>query len=290
MTTEQPGDAERRLTRSTVTWIVIWGILATAAGYLAGSGFTRAFGDDVCGAELRCGGLGTAGFLVAGLVLWPVFVLAGMLAGWSEEGALGTAEVAGRAVLAGYTGLGLLGASLSAGGPYPWPALAALPFLPLARWADRWGVRRQRADRLEKERRAAMTELLDGQGVTVTGTVAAIRHTGHTYNDRPELDLTVEYVIDDGSTLRTTHTDTFEAFEMPRVGIAVDVAYDPEAPATCRVTVPTGTPAEPAAVLAESLERLAALHREGGLTAEEFDLAKARVLGGRTAGTPADGS
>lgn len=280
-----------------IAWLAGWGVLAALAGWLTGTGFVRAFTADACGAEQRCGALGTAGYLTGGILLWLVAMVAAGTLGQGDD-LLGPTVVAGRAVLPGSVALALLGAALSAGQFRIWPALLALPPALLARWGERWGARRWRTQTREKLRRVAETEQLESRGVTVAGVITDIRHTGSTYNDCPELALTVGYRPAGGDdTLTASHTDAWPVHRLPRQGGRADVTYDPQDPAVYRVEVPVGVealapPRQPADDghddghdggrdrdrLADELERLAALHRAGDLDDGEFALAKARLL------------
>lgn len=122
---------------------------------------------------------------------------------------------------------------------------------------------------------------LDARGRTVTGRIVAVDGTGTTVGERPELDLTVRYLVD-GAEHTTVHRDTHPVSALPAVGGAVPVRYDPADPSVARVgpAPADAVPQERTTGPAEELERLGALHARGALTAAEYAAARRLVLDG----------
>ncbi|HEY3607974.1 MAG TPA: SHOCT domain-containing protein [Pseudonocardiaceae bacterium] len=123
------------------------------------------------------------------------------------------------------------------------------------------------------------------------GVITDVWNTGETYNDDVEVRLTIEYRRADNTTGHAVHNEVASPRNMPRRGDRVTVLYDPAgdegmieliglAPAPNPMIVDAGPQdAVPPDELVAALDRLAALHRDGALTATEFDRAKRRLLG-----------
>ncbi|MFE6865312.1 DUF3592 domain-containing protein [Kitasatospora sp. NPDC057692] len=286
MATDQPTALGPRLNSGRIIGLVVLSAVTAAGGWLTATGFVRAFGTDACGSEQQCNGFGTAGYLAGGILLWLVCLVGTATTAHGDAPTTEPSATSDRGVLLGCLALGLLGAALANGAFHPWPLVPVLPLALLTAVLDRWGARRWRAFRVDARRQAERKERMERHGITVPGRITDLTHTGTSYNDHPELRLTVEFTTADGEQRRTTLTDLFPAYDAPRRGAPAEVRYDPADPDNVLATLvpepvadtPPPAPAPDLEVVA-ALERLAALHRDGALDTAEFTAAKARLLG-----------
>ncbi|MFB6892099.1 DUF3592 domain-containing protein [Kitasatospora sp. NPDC056327] len=297
MATDHPPAPGPRLSRGRLVGLVVIAGFTAAAGWLTATGFVRAYGADACGPEGDCGALGTTLYLVSGLLLWPASLVAAASTAHGDAPTHEPSVTSDRGVLSGAVALGLVGAALANGGFHPWLLVPVLPLAVLAAVLDRFGARRRRAFVLETRRTAERQDRLARHGITVPGRITALVHTGSTYNDHPELRVSVEFTTADGSLRTTTLVDAFPAFDAPRRGGPAEVRYDPADPEDAEAVLVDPAPeplqgavradpapsADPALRGVEALERLAALHRDGALDAAEFTAAKARLIGTESA-------
>lgn len=120
------------------------------------------------------------------------------------------------------------------------------------------------------------------RAIRTDGVIVEIADTGMTINDDPRVKLTIDYVRNDGTTARIEHRQLVSRLAIPRPGERVTVLYDPEGDRSEVEYDPAAAgPIVDAArggMVAE-LERLAALHRDGSLTADEYARAKERLIG-----------
>ncbi|MEV0188553.1 DUF3592 domain-containing protein [Kitasatospora purpeofusca] len=263
-----------RLSRGRIVGLAVIAPFTAAAGWLTAAGLVRAFATDACGAERHCSALPTAGLLVAGLLLWPAALVAAASTAHGDAPTTEPSATSDRGVLLGCLAVGLLGAALAEGVPGLWVLAPVLPLALLTAALDRRGARRWRAHRLA----AARQDRLEREGITVPALITHVAAGGATYDDDPELRVTVGFRTADGADRTTTTVDTFPLHFPPRPGDRAEVRYHPADPENLRVTL-----AAPAAALRDgdvvaALERLADLHREGSLDAAEFAAAKALLL------------
>lgn len=128
------------------------------------------------------------------------------------------------------------------------------------------------------------------RAVRTDGVIAAVTDTGWSSNNNPRVELTIEYRRADNTTAQVRQKLWVSRLNIPRPGDPIAVWYDPDgqdAIAEFDASTPVGVAdavragvadAEPDFVLA--LERLAMLHRDGALDADEFARAKDRLLQG----------
>ncbi|MEV4558748.1 hypothetical protein AB0K51_17390 [Kitasatospora sp. NPDC049285] len=210
----------------------------------------------------------------------------------------------------------LSGAALARGGDRVWPVLgagtstlAALALVLAAASAGgtggAWGlglalvgalgaVATARADRrngladLTRRREDALREQrLHTEGLVARATVVAVAKPSETSDEgRFRTTLTLRYTEADGAEHTVEHPHGFPAYARPRAGLGATVRYLPDRPADLRVEVdepdapqdvPPGAPQDASDLLSQ-LERLHRLHRDGGLTPDEFALAKQRLI------------
>ncbi|WP_380284576.1 DUF3592 domain-containing protein [Kitasatospora purpeofusca] len=286
MATDQPTALGPRLNSGRIIGLVVISAFTATAGRLTATGFVRAYGTDACGVERQCNGLGTAGYLAGGILLWLLCLVATATTAHGDAPTTEPSATSDRGVLLGCLALGLIGAALANGSFHPWLLVPVLPLALLTAVLDRYGARRWRAFRLETRRSADRQDRLEQYGITVPGRTTALAHTGNTYNDCPELRITVEFTTADGERRTTTVTDAFPAYDAPRRGAPAEVRYDPADPDNVHASLiaealPDAPAPAPVAALevVAALERLAALHRDGALDTAEFTAAKARLLG-----------
>jgi len=124
-------------------------------------------------------------------------------------------------------------------------------------------------------------------GRRVAATIVEVEDTQSTVNDRPRLWVTVEARPVDGRPFTLRKRFTFSRGALPRLGDAVDVAYDPADPndfayRPARKPTPSAAPDERAPEREPDriarLKDLAELHDAGALTASEFESEKQRLL------------
>ncbi|MEV6973607.1 DUF3592 domain-containing protein [Kitasatospora sp. NPDC093806] len=284
MATDQLAPLGPRLSKGRIAGLALIGALTATAGWLAGTGFVRAFGAHACGLEHGCNGFGTAGYIAGGILLGIATLIPAMLTAHGEAELTETGSTSDGVVALGWLALVLLGVYPANGAPHPWLLLPVPVLLLCAVLADRQAARRWRTDLLEKRHRAERQARLDEHGRTVPGRVTDLTAVGTDSDGRPQLRVTVGFTALDGTRHSTGTTDVFPAHDTPRRGDPAEVRYDPADPEHTGVTFPTDRPApgpEPADAAPEvvtALERLAALHREGALDDGEFTLAKALVL------------
>lgn len=159
-------------------------------------------------------------------------------------------------------------------------------------------------------RKQARAQHLLAHGKRCPGTVVAVHDTGVTINDNPRVKLQVRAEPPGEPAFEVEKTITVSRVQVPRAGDRCAVFYDPaggdpgisfDAPALAMVGLAPGGGAMPAATASagvpgvvpvtpaaaapddddpiDELERLARLRAAGALTEEEFQQAKARVLG-----------
>jgi hypothetical protein len=117
------------------------------------------------------------------------------------------------------------------------------------------------------------------------GVIAAVNDTGVTINENPQVRLIVNYQRPDHIAAQAEKKLVVPRLSIPRPGQPVIVWYDPSG-SEAIVEFDPAAPAEPGvdalldvpADRVTSLERLAALHRDGSLTDEEFTRAKTQLL------------
>ncbi|WP_327676222.1 SHOCT domain-containing protein [Kitasatospora sp. NBC_00458] len=281
-----------RLSNGRLLGLVVLAIGTASAGWITGTGFVRAFGEDACGPEQSCGGIGVAVHLAGGILGW-LAALVGTATTAHGDGPLdGDSATSDRGVLLGCLALGLAGASFANNTFHPWPLAPVAPLALATAGLDRFAARRWRTARLEQHRKAEQEHRLAEFGVTVPGVVVAVGGDGSLQDGDPVLLLTVEFTAA-GTVHTTTVTGTFPGpgAGAPLRGSPAEVRYDPADPAVARATVTGPAPAPADAVpapapaagaapeIVDGLERLTALHRQGALDAAEFALAKAQLLG-----------
>ncbi|GLW53701.1 DUF3592 domain-containing protein [Kitasatospora phosalacinea] len=227
-----------------------------------------------------------AGLALAGALL--AFVFGQLVArGGGPDGGVPVFG-AGTAVLVG-TALGAGGAAAGGWGGRPLAVvalLAAAGAVPAARHSRRWRL----AD-LAAQRAAALLERrIRTEGEVARGTVVRVDRISPEpdHEGRYRATLTVRYPAA-GAEHEVEHPLSFPAHSRPRPGDTAAVRFLPADPADVRLELDTpdaprdGTdPDTPpgGADLPGRIERLHRLHRDGALTAEEFALAKQRLLQG----------
>lgn len=128
------------------------------------------------------------------------------------------------------------------------------------------------------------------------GVIASVNDTGVTINENPRVRLTVDYRRPDHTTAQVEKEMVVPRLNIPRPGQPVTLWYDPygneaivefDAAADAAVTPESaaatpesdiGVPLDAPVGLIAALERLAALHRDGELTDEEFAQAKTHLF------------
>ncbi|MFE7189814.1 DUF3592 domain-containing protein [Kitasatospora sp. NPDC057541] len=294
MATDQPTVPGPRLSSGRIVGLVVVSAFTATAGWLTATGFVRAFATHACGPEQGCGALGTTLYLAGGILLWLLCLVATATTAHGDAPTTEPSATSDRGVLLACLALGLLGAALANGSFHPWLLVPVLPLALLTAVLDRWGARRWRAFQRDSRIRAEREDRLERHGVTVPGRITDLGHTGSTYNDCPELRITVAFTTVDGEQHTATVIEAFPAYDAPRRGDAAEVRYDPADPGNARASLVTGpapdagpagpdAPPTPGLDLIAALERLAALHRDGSLDTAEFATAKARVLSGGSA-------
>ncbi|MFB7944443.1 DUF3592 domain-containing protein [Kitasatospora phosalacinea] len=260
----------------------------------------RWFGAGCFAVLVAGGGFGAArahlsqpaaeGWVLAGMALFGAFLafVFGQLVarGGGPDGGVPVFG-AGTAVLVG-TALGAGGAAAGGWGGPPLAVvalLAAAGAVPAARNSRRWRL----AD-LAAQRAAALLERrIRTEGEVVRGTVVRVDRISAEPNHegRYWATLTVRYGAPDGE--RSVERPlSFPAHSRPRPGDPATVRFLPADPADVRLELddPDGDREGDAdggrggGDLPGQVERLHRLHRAGALTAEEFALAKQRLLQG----------
>lgn len=136
-----------------------------------------------------------------------------------------------------------------------------------------------------RNRKGALTRRLLAEGTQTTARVLTVHDTGVTINNNPRVALELEARTHTGMT-KLEKTVTVSRLAIPRPGDDVRIWYDRDHPQTFAVALPaerSPAPAAPAAGgtdLTATLERLARLHADGALSAQEFETAKIRALAG----------
>ncbi|MFJ4791280.1 DUF3592 domain-containing protein [Kitasatospora purpeofusca] len=265
-----------RLGRARVVGLLVIAPFTATAGWLTATGLVRALATDACGAERHCAAVPTVGLLVAGPLLWLAALVAAASTAHGDAPTTEPSATSDRGVLLGCLAVGLLGAALAGGTSRPWLLAPVLPLALLTAALDRRGARRWRAHRLA----AAEQDRLEREGITVPARITHVVTTGATYNDDPELRVTVGFRTTDGADRTATTVDTFPLHFPPRPGDRAEVRYHPADPENLRITLAAPTTSPQDGDVVGALERLAALHREGALDAAEFAAAKALLLTG----------
>ena len=159
------------------------------------------------------------------------------------------------------------------------------------------------AGRLGRGKREQAEKLLRG-GVRAPAVVTAVEDTGMTVNDDPRVKMTFEIRPERGAPFAAEKTAVVSRVAIPRAGDHATAWYDPADPTTFMVSfddpakidaglaqmgrvgeltpaaaATTPTPAPEAGSLADDLRELGELRLKGVLTDEEFERAKARLLG-----------
>jgi hypothetical protein len=152
------------------------------------------------------------------------------------------------------------------------------------------------AGRLGRGKREQAEKLLRG-GVRAPAVVTAVEDTGMTVNDNPRVKMTFEIRPERGAPFAAEKTAVVSRVAIPRAGDHATAWYDPADPTTFmvsfddpakidaglaqmgRVVAPPPAPAPEAGSLADELRELGELRLKGVLTDEEFERAKARLLG-----------
>lgn len=124
-------------------------------------------------------------------------------------------------------------------------------------------------------------------GVQAQATLVRVEDTGMTVNDSPRVRLVFTATPAAGPPVEIAITRTVSRVAIPRPGIVLAVAYDPDAPQErhtfeeddLAAALAAGPPPAPAADPVDALARLQTLHAAGGLTDAEFTEAKARIIG-----------
>ncbi|MFF2349688.1 SHOCT domain-containing protein [Kitasatospora sp. NPDC058115] len=283
MATDHPTALGPRLSSGRIVGLVLISAFTATAGWLTATGFVRAYAADACGPEQRCNGLGTAGYLAGGILLWLLCLVATATTAHGDAPTTEPSATSDRGVLLGCLALGLLGAALANGSLRPWLLVPVVPLALLTAVLDRHGARRWRAFRQETRHRAEQQGRLEQYGITVPARVTDLVPTGAVSADLPELRVTVGFTTTDGAPRTATVTDTFPAHGTPRRGGPAEVRYDRADPENTRVSFTAApqdaAPPAPDLEVVAALERLAALHRDGALDTAEFTAAKARLLG-----------
>lgn len=146
------------------------------------------------------------------------------------------------------------------------------------RSAERARHARIAADLADQDRQWRLVQF----GREVPGRVVDIQPTGNTYGNDPELILTVRFTVGDHEATGT-HRRICQTHELAALRDEIVVRYDPDDPSVFDLRLPdlatsaTRTSLEPTSLVNE-LERLAALHERGALTADEYAAAKHRLL------------
>lgn len=197
-----------RLSNGRLLGLVVLAIGTASAGWITGTGFVRAFGEDACGPEQSCGGIGVAVHLAGGILGW-LAALVGTATTAHGDGPLdGDSATSDRGVLLGCLALGLAGASFANNTFHPWPLAPVAPLALATAGLDRFAARRWRTARLEQHRKAEQEHRLAEFGVTVPGVVVAVGGDGSLQDGDPVLLLTVEFTAA-GTVHTTTVTGTF---------------------------------------------------------------------------------
>ena len=120
-------------------------------------------------------------------------------------------------------------------------------------------------------------------GVHASGSVVAVRDTGTTVNTEFRVRVTIEFASPDGLTRTVTTKVSVSRLAPPRVGDAVELAYDPDDPDDIAFKLlRMGSESAPpdADDRLNRLQQLGELRDSGVLTAEEFEREKRRILDG----------
>jgi len=139
----------------------------------------------------------------------------------------------------------------------------------------------------------ADTAQLVATGAPATATVTNVQDTGITINDNPQVVLTVRIEPTDGRPpYDSTMSRTVSRVAIPRVGDRMAVRYDTANPQhwvetgsaaadpmASSFSAPGPAPVPGAAAVLDDLDKLHDLKLSGALTDEEFETAKARLLG-----------
>lgn len=120
-------------------------------------------------------------------------------------------------------------------------------------------------------------------GVRAPGVVTEVRDTGTSVNTEYGIRLTVQVLPEGATPFAVQRKALVPRTALPRVGDAVEVAYDPADPDDFVWRVVPGTGPAPAPMPGDdrvaTLQALAELHAAGVLTDDELAAEKARVLG-----------
>jgi hypothetical protein len=130
------------------------------------------------------------------------------------------------------------------------------------------------------------TNHLAQAGERATGVITDVRRKGWGNDQVASLAMTVLARTGDGTEIQFTRTLSISVVKAPRVGDAVEVAYDPADPTRFvyrpLVEMPgadsSASPTEPSTDRIGKLRELADLREQGLLTQAEFDAEKARLL------------
>ncbi|MFJ9696300.1 DUF3592 domain-containing protein [Kitasatospora sp. NPDC101183] len=288
MTQPLPPDAHAshggpRLSGGRIFGLALCAALCLVGGRLFQAGFVSFAGPAVCAPSQAChGGLGTLAYWMGGVAVWAVGLAAAIATVVSSEPGGPNRLPFGATVCASLL-LGLTGAALGEGLGNPFLTAALVVFAALTVPVAVQGELRLRHERRKFAAARAVDRHLAEHGVSTAGTVTEVQALGEAHQDALDLRITLRFTDHDGTGRTFTHTANHPVHAAPRVGDRLTVRYDPQAPAIARAGAPL--PPEPVrdAVpsLTEELARLAALHREGALDAQEFERAKARLLAGR---------
>ncbi|MFD0566560.1 SHOCT domain-containing protein [Kitasatospora saccharophila] len=252
----------------------------------------RWFGAGFFAVLVAAGGFGAAraqlsqpaaeGRVLAGLALFGAFLafVCGQLVarGGGPDGGVPVFG-AGTAVLAG-AALGAGGAAAGGWGGRPLAVvalLAAAGAVPAARHSRRWWL----ADRAEQRAAALLERRIRTEGETVRGTVVRVDRISAEPNHEGcyWAVLTVRYQAG-GVAHEAERPVSFPAHSRPRPGGTGTVRFLPGAPTDVRFELDDPDAPQDGADLPDRIGRLHRLHLDGALTAEEFALAKRRLLAG----------
>ncbi|BAJ32123.1 MULTISPECIES: SHOCT domain-containing protein [Kitasatospora] len=262
---------------SGLRWFAIgfFGVLVAAGGWGA--------------ARLHVGFPGSDGYVYAGVVLFLAFLMylsgQALARGGVEDGGFPVVGTGPSLLVA----VALAAGGAAAGGWGGWiaaavAAAAAAGAVPAVAHARRW-----RLWSLEDKRERALLEWrIRHEGETVRAALVEVARISDSpdYDGRYHATLTLRYPF--GGTEHTKELRTsFPAHSRPRAGDGATVRFLAADPTDVRLELdePRAPQDAPAAApqdadLPARIERLHDLHRRGALTAEEFTLAKRRLLTG----------
>ncbi|QKW22773.1 hypothetical protein HUT16_30065 [Kitasatospora sp. NA04385] len=152
--------------------------------------------------------------------------------------------------------------------------------MPAARNSRRWWL----ADRTEQREAALLERRIRAEGETARGTVVRVDRISDEPNHegRYWATLTVRYEAG-GVEHEAERPVSFPAHSRPRPGATGTVRFLPGAPTDVRLELDDPDAPREDADLPDRIGRLHRLHLDGALTAEEFALAKRRLLTGEPA-------